>query len=252
MNGRFPLFWLLSAVVLVPLVAVIVAVFASPTWREHRRKCELIRQIHDRSGLVRVERSGPDWMRPLGAYYRNGDANFAPIGVYDRVVEVRLIDARLTDDFLARLGECRSLRVLNLSRSDVTGEGLKHLVRLGSLEDLDLSYTKVGDDDMATVGQMGSLRRLDLSRDRLSGRGLHRLGPLENLQTVCLVATPLRDGALKSLASLRSLSTCNIFGCVHLSRESVEAFRKARPDCRLFGVHSIEPSWKTGAETGKP
>ena len=251
MNRTFPFLWLLLALLLIPAITVIVAVFASPTWQEHRQKCDLIRQIHERSGLVRVERSGPDWMRPLGAYYQNGDKNSPPIGVYDSIVEVRLIDAGVIDDFLACLAECKKLQILNLSRNAVTGEGLKHLTRLAHLEDLDLAYTKVSDDDMAVLGEMRSLRRLDLSHNRLSGRGLHRLQPLENLETICLLATPLRDGALEKLAALPRLTMCNIFGCRHLSKESVDAFRKAKPDCRLFGVHSIESSWESEAEAAK-
>ena len=183
-------------------------------------------------------------MRPLGAYYENGPAHSEPIGVYDSVVEVRLIKADLTDDFLARLAEFPNLKILNISQNDVTGEGLKHLTALTHLEDLDLSYTKVNDDDMATLGEIHSLRRLDLSHNRLSGRGFHSLATLENLETICLVKTPLRSDALKSLADLPRLSTCNIFGCRHLTRENVETFQKRNPECSLFGVNSIAPFWE--------
>ncbi len=251
MKPKFPLLWILLALFLIPVVTVVAAVVASPTWRVHRQKCDLVRQIHKRSGSVRVERSGPDWIRPLGAYYQNGNPNSPPIGVYDQVVEVRLIEAEVDDDFLARLPEFEQLQALNLSQNAVTGEGLKHLARLAHLQDLDLAYTKVGDDDMATLGEIRSLRRLDLSHNRISGRGLHRLQPLENLQTLCLVATPLRDEALEKLAALPGLTMCNIFGCRHLSRKSVEAFRKAKPDCQLFGLQSIESAWKTDTEAKK-
>lgn len=251
MKNGFPFRWLLLALVLIPAVAAVAAVVSSPTWREHRRKCEVIRQIHGRDGLVRVERAGPDWMRPLGAYYRDGDGRSTPIGVYDRVVEVRLIDAGVTDEFLAELAECKHLQILNLSQNEITGEGLKHLVRLEQLEDLDLAYTKVTDDDLGTLGEIASLRRLDLSHNRLSGRGLHGLEPLKNLETICFVATPLRAGALEKLAHLPKLSMCNIFGCRHLSRESVEAFQEARPECRLFGVNSIEPFWDEEGEASE-
>ncbi len=251
MKNGFPFRWLLLALVLIPAVAAVAAVaavVASPTWREHHRKCEIIRQIHERDGLVRVEQAGPDWMRPLGAYYRDGDVRSTPIGVYDRIVEVRLIDAGVTDDFLAELADCEDLQILNLSQNEITGEGLKHLTRLGRLDDLDLGYTEVSDDDLGTLGEIVSLRRLDLSHNRLSGRGFHSLAPLKNLETVCLVATPLRDTALENLRKLPELSMCNIFGCRHLSRESVEAFQKAKPDCRLFGVASIELFWQDDGE----
>ncbi len=249
MKSKFPLRWLLLAAILIPAIAAGAALGFSPTWRGHWRKCEVMRQIHERSGLVRVERAGPDWIRPLGAYYQNGDGNSPPIGVYDRIVEVRLIDAGVTDDFLAGLAECKDLRILNLSQNDLAGVGVKHLTRLKHLDDLDLAYTKVSDDDMATLGEIQSLRRLDLSHNRLSGRGFHCLQPLENLETICLVATPLRNGALEKLATLPRLTMCNIFGCRHLSRESVEAFQRAKPDCRLFGVTSIEPFWQDESES---
>ncbi|NLS96181.1 MAG: hypothetical protein GXX96_28920 [Planctomycetaceae bacterium] len=250
MRNNSLLRWLVLILVLIPAVAAVAAVLASPTWQEHRRKCALIGQIHQRGGLVRVERAGPDWMRPLGAYYRDGDHRATPIGVYDRIVEIRLIDAKVTDDFLAELADCKDLRVLNLSQNPVTGAGLKHLARLKHLEDLDLAYTEVSDDDMGALGEIVSLRRLDLSHNRLSGRGLHRLEPLENLETVCFVATPLRDGALERLTTLPRLTTCNVFGCRHLSQKSIEAFQKARPDCRLFGVQSIRPFWEGDGATG--
>ena len=248
MNNRFPFLWILLAAILIPAIAAVGAVGFSPTWQAHWRKCAVLRKIHEHSGLVRVERSGPDWIRPLGGYYRDGDVN-SPIGVYDQVVEVRLTDAGVSDDLLAALPEFEELRILNLSQNEITGAGLKHLAQMKHLEDLDLAYTKVGDDDMATLGGIASLRRLDLSHNRLSGRGLHRLEPLSNLETICLVATPLRDGGLEKLAAFPGLTMCNIFGCRHVSRESVEAFQKARPKCRLFGVKSIEPFWETDSDS---
>ncbi len=248
MKNRFPFLWLLLAVLLIPAIAMAAAMAFSPTWQEHWRKCDVIRLIHEHSGMVRVERAGPDWIRPLGGYFRDGDA---PIGVYDRVVEVRLIEAKVTDDFLAELADLEELRILNLSQNEITGNGIGHLTRLQRLEDLDLAYTRVSDDDLAALGQIPSLHRLDLSHNRLSGRGFHGLEPLMNLETVCFVATPLRDGALEKLSKLPGLTMCNIFGCRHLSRESVEAFRKAKPDCRLFGVKSIEPFWEDDSEAGE-
>lgn len=248
MRGRFPFLWLFLALLLIPVIAAAAAMAFSPTWQQHWRKCEVIRQIHERSGMVRVERAGPDWIRPLGGYYRDGDA---PIGVYDQVVEVRLIDAGITDQFVASLSQFDELRILNLSQNEITGEGIQHLTRLKHLEDLDLAYTKVRDDDMATLGEIGSLRRLDLSHNRLNGRGFHGLESLTNLETICFVATPLREGALEKLSKLPALTMCNIFGCRHLPRKSVEAFRRAKPDCRLFGVKSIEPFWEIDGDAGE-
>ena len=243
MNSRFPFLWLLLLFLLIPVAAAVAALRFSPTWQEHWRKCEVIRQVHERSGMVRVKRAGPEWIRRLGGYYRDGESD-SPIGVYDQVVEVRLIDAGVSDDLLAELAELKGLKILNLSQNEITGAGVEHLTRLKHLEDLDLAYTKVGDDDLGPLGEIRSLKRLDLSHNRLSGRGFHCLEPLENLETLCLVATPLRDGALEKIRKLPSLTMCNIFGCRHLSRESVETFQRGRPDCRLFGVKSIEPFWK--------
>ena len=245
MRSKFPFLWLLLALLLIPVIATAAAMAFSPTWKEHWRKCDVIRQIHERSGLVRVERAGPDWIRPLGGYYRAGDS---PIGVYDQIVEVRLIDAKVTDEFVASLARFEELRILNLSQNEITGAGIQHLTRLKHLEDLDLAYTKVRDDDMATLGKIGSLRRLDLSHNRLNGRGFHGLESLTNLETICFVATPLREGALEKLSKLPALTMCNIFGCRHLPRKSVETFRRAKPDCRLFGVKSIEPFWQDDAK----
>ena len=250
MNNRFPILWLLLAALLIPVIAASAALMFSPTWQEHWRKCEVIRKIHEHSGMVRVQQAGPEWIRPLGGYHRDGNTD-PPIGVYDRVVEVRLIDAGVSDEFLAELAELKQLRILNLSQNEITGAGIEHLTRLEHLEDLDLAYTKVTDDDLGPLGEIPSLKRLDLSHNRLSGRGFHCLEPLENLETICLVATPLRDAGLKKLSTLPGLTMCNIFGCRHVARDGVDAFRRAKPQCRLFGVKSIEPFWESEGDSKK-
>jgi len=227
--------------VLLFVALAMAALVFTPDWQRHQHQCNLIREINALGGSVRTEPAGPEWIRSLGAYEQAGKWGNVSIGIYDRIVEVRLNETGAGDDFLPKLAIWQhDLQSLNLSQCPITGAGLKHVARLEPLKDLDLSYTHVTDDDLAAIGSLTALERLDLSHNRISGRGFHRLAALDQLHTLCLVSTPIRDEALEKIVALPRLTTCNLFGCHHLSPQALDAFQTVRPHCRLFGIDTLK------------
>jgi hypothetical protein len=225
------------------VAAALLLGYTARVWHGHQKKVALIREIEARGGSVKVESRGPNWVRRWGEYHAYGIAWNPPIGVFDRVVGVRLKRVEGTDDFLPRLSGFPGLKSLDLSRSDVTNDGVRHIARLTTLEELNLGYTAITDDCMSQVGQLVRLRELDLGHTRVCGRGFHRLEALPALEELTLVFTPIRDDALEPLKAIQSLSLCNVWSCRHLSRQATEDFQAARPDCLLFGLHTLEPHW---------
>jgi len=120
---------------------------------------------------------------------------------------------------------------------------MRHVARLASLEELNLSYTAITDDCMPQIGKLTRLRELTVGHTRICGRGFHRLEALPNLEKLRLVFTPIRDDALEPLKAIPTLSLVNVWACRHLSRQATDDFQAARPDCRLFGLHTLEPHW---------
>lgn len=102
----------------------------------------------------------------------------------------RLYLSAVTDDQLAKL-TLRNLKVLELSDTAVTDEGIEHLRRLEKLESLDLARTAV------------------------TGRGFEALDALKNLRSINLDHTPVTDAAIGFLAELPHLAE------VHLNETDV-------------------------------
>ncbi len=126
------------------------------------------------------------------------------------------LDPWVTDDAgMERISDRTEVGGLNLSGSNVTDEGLRHLRGSGALKSLDLRFTEVTDEGLEHVGGLGNLQRLDLWRTVIGNAGLEHLAGLTNLQELNLAATKVDDDGLKHLKGMSKLEILN------LSRTSV-------------------------------
>ncbi|MFT7519909.1 MAG: hypothetical protein ACI9MC_002053 [Kiritimatiellia bacterium] len=109
------------------------------------------------------------------------------------LVDLQLRIATLTPDHLAALSQSPSLRVLDVSYSDVGDLGMQALSPLNSLESLDVSSCRVSDVGAAMIASgLSQLAHLDLHRNRLTDVGAASVLTMPRLAYLDLVRNHLR------------------------------------------------------------
>ena len=134
----------------------------------------------------------------------------------DEEIEINLSDLALQDDTLARLAAelngLTNLQHLNLSGTQVTDKGLKHLKGLTNLQHLNLSGTRVTDKGLKHLKGLTNLQYLNLYGTRVTDEGLKHLKGLTNLQVLDLYGTQVTDEGLEHLKGLTNLQVLNLSG----------------------------------------
>jgi Leucine-rich repeat (LRR) protein len=124
-------------------------------------------------------------------------------------------------------GVIDKIHFLDLSRTDITGQGLVKLGRLKNLEILYLAFTRIEDGDLSLLGEIKSLKELRLMGCVITNAGVAKLTrmPIEKLNlSNC---EKLSDGAMEILRSMASLKSLDILATL-ITPESVGQFRTAR------------------------
>ena len=137
-----------------------------------------------------------DELGRLGAKGRQNEA-----GQY---VEVELRGG-VYDNDLKQSAQLKALQTLHLNDTHVSGEGCKWLVRLESLQELDLAGSPITDRGLQQVVQLVGLRKLDLRDTRVSLDGVLSLNKLPDLKTLLLSPGQLSQRRLRG-----RLPGCNI------------------------------------------
>ena len=129
---------------------------------------------------------------------------------------LQLVKTDITDDGLRHLSGLDQLRTLHVFDNNITDLGLVHIKQLTSLSELDLSATLVSDDGLPHISAMASLRCVSLPGAQPSG-----LPPQDPL-----------------LARLRKdfLATAHLPGFV--STPAIVALQKSNPSCRVLHTSS--------------
>jgi hypothetical protein len=145
---------------------------------------------------------------PLRALIRAGGLVRVRRGEEKELLEITLPETASVDDVLARLRELPSLRVLVLSKTQVTNAGLVHLAGLAGLHTLILNRTRVTDEGLAELKGLTDLHELVLDETHLTDAGLEHLKGLTSLRHLSCKGTRVTDGGvfqLKGLVRLESL-----------------------------------------------
>nr|DAD36283.1 TPA_asm: hypothetical protein HUJ06_006923 [Nelumbo nucifera] len=106
--------------------------------------------------------------------------------------------------------ETNYLSFLDLSQSLL--DKFQFLAGMGSLEHLELSFSRMGDDSIELVAHVGAnLRYLNLSNTRISSAGVEILaGHVPNLESLSLSQTAIDDVALSYISMMPSLKVINL------------------------------------------
>ena len=95
------------------------------------------------------------------------------------------------------------LRRINLSRTEITNEGMKRIGTMHELEQLRLASRRVDDAGLAPLAALGHLRFLHLIDTPITDAGLDQLHGLKTLESLYLDGTKVSDdGLAKLLAAL--------------------------------------------------
>nr|TKR71239.1 hypothetical protein D5086_0000303070 [Populus alba] len=151
---------------------------------------------------------------------------------------------QLNSSILSILSGLSSLKSLDLSRNKLTGSINSFQlqpVRLGKLENLDLSWNQCNDSIFPSLAGFSSLKSLNLSGNELTGSGFEiissHLGKLENLDLSSNTFNNNIFSHLRGLSSLKSLKlsynewtgSTTVNGRPHLSY-SIKALKSEQED----------------------
>jgi len=148
----------------------------------------------------------------------------------EALISLEVLDlsrTQVTDEGLVHLKSLSSLRRLDLDGTQITNAGLVHLKSLSSLRSLDLNNTQVTDEGLAHLESLSSLQGLMLNGTQVTDEGMVRLKSFSSLEILTLNRTQVADEGLVHLKGLSSLLTLTLGetqvkdeGLVHLKNLS--------------------------------
>lgn len=166
---------------------------------------------------------------------------------------------------LAKIASCRRLQKLDVNRTHVTDEGLRHLVGQDSLWWLGIGGTRVSREglsaafrglpklrilllrglpwfsgaDIETLRPLQNLETLDLRETAITDRGMHDLLQFKNLTYLSLERTSVTDAALEELVKLPKVRVITLIG-TKVTEAGLAKARSALPQC-VFAMKPTEP-----------
>ncbi|MDR0337658.1 MAG: hypothetical protein LBI18_11265 [Planctomycetaceae bacterium] len=152
-------------------------------------------------------------------FVRRGDTVLAldsqkPVPNLNDAVIIEKIDltgfARLTDEHLNQLGNLKTLKHLNLSRTGLRNENLIKLTTLTSLESLNLAENELTFEGLSLIRTLKGLKELNLDGIQASVDGIDAIGTLISLRSLSLSHSGMDNGDLMYLLPLAELETLNL------------------------------------------
>ena len=127
------------------------------------------------------------------------------------LVELTLGGTQVTDEGLIHLLQLPRLRVLRLSRTATTDAGMNILAKCETLESIDVSQTQIGDQGVWELRALPRLRILNLFQTLVTDTGLASFQDADHrsatrIERLNLDRCPITDDGIAKLASLTNLS----------------------------------------------
>lgn len=111
-------------------------------------------------------------------------------------------------DALAKHQKPGVLTHLEIDRTPITDDGLKHLKQIKELDSLDLEFTAITDAGLSHISHMTSLKKLDLEGTKITDAGLKHLRKMKKLTALDLrntdVSRTAADKLRKALSDVRT------------------------------------------------
>ena len=199
--------WKLAAFALV-LILAWVAAYQIVTERSRR----VVRRIEALNGMA------TQWLR-LDVDFLRTRLQFGPIE------QVYLLGPKTGDGELRVLDDVPRLKILTLTNTRVSDEGLASLARFRDLNCLYYGYI----DHTKIIGEAG--RKLE-TRPLGGGKGLAALKDLPNLEVVQMHGPGTSDDDIEGFVALKRLKLLDLVN-TRVTDEGVARLKKALPNCSI-------------------
>jgi hypothetical protein len=164
--------------------------------------------------------------------------------------KVLIRNTQITDDGMLHLLHLRSLRILSLEGTSVGDRGLARLASLPLLEELDLQNTCVTDEGLKSLASFPRLERLMLANMRyVSCQGLRRVARVRTLREL-QVPDDTDDDAMKMLLPLKNSLRRLDVSRSQITIEGVRELQAALPECEIDTFGS-RPPWRARKSRNK-
>jgi serine/threonine protein kinase len=161
-------------------------------------------------GLANIEKRFPKllWIS-LRGNESVSDTGIQSVASIDHLNTLTMDDtAKVTDDCLAAVSACQSLRTLDLNSDNITDRGV------------------------SAVAKADRLFNLDLGGTHITNEGVDKLSSTQNLHNLNLSQTALTDAAVNSLARMKQLKTLSLTS-TSISKQKLSELRVALPKCSI-------------------
>jgi Leucine-rich repeat (LRR) protein len=139
----------------------------------------------------------------------------------------------LSDFNLDSITQLSQLESLDIGGSKVTDRGVAEMAGLTNLHTLGLSETVVTARGIATLAKLPKLARLNLWKsEKVDDKAAPHFAAMPAIETLELTETNITDATLNALERVKTLKDVYVGGTA-VTEARVEAFRMARPDCRI-------------------
>lgn len=211
MDVRVPHPLWLAVATAVLVVGAVGLCFGVPLCRHH----QAVRQIERRATLS-VEPGGPRWLRA-----RIGDGRMK---FFDQVRSIT-VQPDFDDSDARHLAELQELKDLWLGGSNITNMGMANLRGLCQLRVLEVSDTQISDDGLKWLARNRTLECMIVERTHVSDAVVPVFTRFSNLKVLSLDEADISDGSVALLKQLKSLERLSLRG-THVTDDGLRHLRE--------------------------
>jgi hypothetical protein len=153
--------------------------------------------------------------------------------------ELRL-PSGITSRGLKDLAPLTKLQILTLEAASIDDEGMAVLASFPELRELDVSQTQVTDEGVRHLAGLGRLEVLNLADlPGITSRSARVLATMKSLRELTLINTGIDDTVVMWLSRLDGLRALELLDC-NVTSDGLDILRRKLPRCRIGSGSSAE------------
>lgn len=137
-------------------------------------------------------------------------AHLAENDVTPNLTSLDLSDTDLSDAGMRHISKFTKLKRLSLFYCNVSNSGLRHIAELTCLESLNLDSRDIGDEGLYHLRHLKNLKALDIFSGRITDSGCAMISKVESLESLELCGGLIGDLGCAMLTSLKNLTSLNL------------------------------------------